>query len=101
MNTYREYPVLGDSFNLLPLLKQTILVNWGGHAYRIAGPPDTLALHDFDPQDKGIPGVYGINPDGYVVCSITLYPGDKYSGNPVEKKPHWQFLWTDKTETAF
>lgn len=101
MQTYRDYPVLGDAFGLLPNLKQTLISNWQGHVIRVAGPPDTLTLRDFYPQDKAIPGVYGVDQHGNVVCSITFYSGDKYSRNPIEKDKHWQFCKTDRTEAAF
>ncbi len=87
-HTYRGVPVTGNGVPLLKSVKKTLICGWQGDVERIGGHPDELPLEQFNPADKGIPAVYGVNKDGKVICSITLYKGDVNSKDEVERGRH-------------
>ena len=98
--TYRDLPVVGDGFSLLPSVAQTLICNWDGGVARIGGHPDQYPnIQTFEPVDKGLPRVYCTNSEGKVILSITLFYGTEDPTDGVEAGPHFSFEACSSTMT--
>ncbi len=91
---FHDLPVIGDP-DLLKLIDKVLICDWEGNVTSIVDSLDLIAANNFEPRDKGMPGVYGCNKHGYVIASIVRYKGESKSLDPKEQNEHYA-VWSAK-----
>lgn len=85
---FHELPVVGNP-ELLKIIDKVIVCDWDGNAIGLVDSLNSIALNNFEPRDKGAPGIYGCNKYGNVIASVTLYKGEPKSLDPKEQNKHF------------